>query len=351
MARQTLADVLDKLTVEGALYEKLENGAVRCFACAHRCLVREGRRGICLVRRNLGGKLYVPHGYVAGLNVDPTEKKPFFHILPGSQALTFGMLGCDLHCSFCQNWLTSQALRDPEAGISPQLATSDQIVSIGQRYGAQVVASSYNEPLITTEWALEIFKKAKSANMRCVYVSNGNITRETLDCLRPYMDAYKIDLKTMQDKQYRRLGAVLNNILDGIKMVYEAGLWVEIVTLVVPGFNDSNEELWDAARFIAGLSPDIPWHVTAFHQDYKMTDPDNTDARTLIRAAEIGQEAGLRYVYTGNLPGQTSMYENTYCPQCNELLVARWGYHIRSNKLSGSGRCPRCQTTIAGLWV
>ncbi len=351
MANPTLAEILDRLTIEGALYEPLPDNAVRCVACAHRCRIRDGRRGICQVRFNRGGQLFVPHGYVAGLNVDPIEKKPFFHILPGGQALTFGMLGCNLHCVFCQNWLSSQTLRDPEAGTSPERITSDQIVAIGRRYGAQIVASSYNEPLITSEWALEIFKKAQAAGMRCVYVSNGNLTRETLDYLRPYLDGYKIDLKTMQDKNYRRLGAVLNHILDGIKLVYESGLWVEIVTLVVPGFNDSNEELWDIARFIVGLSPDIPWHVTAFHRDYKMTDRSNTEARTLIRAAEIGQEAGLHYVYSGNLPGMTGMYENTYCPHCNELLVARWGYHIRANKLAGTGRCPRCQATIAGLWT
>ncbi len=351
MAGHILADTLDRYTVEGALYEKLKDNAVRCVACAHRCLVKEGRRGICLVRFNRAGKLCVPHGYVAGLNVDPIEKKPFFHLLPGGSALTFGMLGCDLHCGYCQNWLTSQTLRDSQAGISPQLITSDQILAIGKRYDAQVVTSSYNEPLITSEWAVEIFKKAKAAGMRCAYVSNGNLTREVLDYLRPYLDAYKIDLKTMQDKHYRQLGAVLNHILDGIKLVYEAGLWLEIVTLVVPGFNDSNEELWDAARFIAGLSPDIPWHVTAFHQDYKMRGPESTDVRALLRAAEIGQEAGLRYVYTGNLPGMTGTYENTYCPSCNELLVARLGYHIRKNHLSGAGRCPRCQAAIAGVWA
>lgn len=351
MAGRTLADVLDRLTVEGTLYEKLDDDAVRCVACAHRCLIREGKRGICRVRFNRGGKLLVPHGYVAGLNVDPIEKKPFFHVLPGGAALTFGMLGCNLHCTYCQNWLTSQTLRNPQAGTMPEAITADEIIAIGRRYGAQIVASSYNEPLITTEWAVEIFKRAKAVGMRCVYVSNGNVTRETLDYLRPYLDGYKIDLKTMQDRQYRQLGAKLQNILDGIRMVHEAGLWLEIVTLVVPGFNDSNEELWDTARFIVSLSPDIPWHVTAFHRDYKMTDRQNTDARMLLRAAEIGQEAGLRYVYAGNLPGMTGTYENTYCPNCNELLVARLGFHVRTNKLTGAGKCPRCQTAIAGLWV
>jgi len=348
----TLEQVLDELTVEGELYVKLEDNAVRCYACAHRCLIREGRRGICYVRFNRDGTLRVPAGYVSGLGVDPTEKKPFFHILPGSKTLTFGMLGCNLHCVFCQNWVSSQTLRDPEAGAAPQPITSDQIIQIAKRYGAELVGSSYNEPLITSEWAVEIFKKATAAGLRCVYVSNGNATRQVLEYLRPYVVGYKIDLKTMNDRNYRRLGAVLNNVLDGIKMVYEMGFWLEIVTLVVPGFNDSSAELREAAGFIAALSPDIPWHVTAFHRDYKMTDPmqRNTDAKTLLRAAEIGREAGLRYVYAGNLPGMTGTYENTHCYNCGELLVGRLGYYIQVNKLAGTGRCPKCDTAIAGIW-
>jgi pyruvate formate lyase activating enzyme len=294
--------------------------------------------------------LYVPHGYVGALQVDPTEKKPFFHVLPGSSTLTFGMLGCDLHCSYCQNWLTSQTLRDDEAGVAPQLVTPEQMVSIGKRYGAQLFGSSYNEPLITAEWAVDVFKAARQAGFRCVYISNGNATPEVLDYLQPYLIGYKIDLKSMNDKSYRHLGTTLNHVLDGIKLVHERGIWLEIVTLVVPGFNDSNKELWDAARFIASISPDIPWHVTAFHKDYKMLDPDNTTADDLIRAAEIGVEAGLHYVYAGNLPGRTRSLENTYCPACGELLVERVGYRVRVNKLAGRGTCPKCNTPIPGIW-
>lgn len=345
-----LGELLSQLTVEGALYEKLPDNAVRCYACGHRCLIREGREGICHVRFNRGGTLYVPHGYVAALQVDPTEKKPFFHILPGSSTLTFGMLGCDLHCSYCQNWLTSQTLRDKEAGVAPQVVTPEQMVSIGKRYGAQLFGSSYNEPLITAEWAMDVFKAATQAGFRCVYISNGNATPEVLDYLQSYLTGYKIDLKSMNDKHYRQLGTTLNNVLDGIKMVHERGIWTEIVTLIVPGFNDSNDELWDAARFIAAISPDIPWHVTAFHKDYRMLDPDNTTADDLIRAAEIGLEAGLHYVYAGNLPGRTRSYENTYCPTCNELLVERVGYRILHNKLAGRGTCPKCKTPIPGIW-
>ncbi len=352
MAPQAIAlgEVLNQLTVPGTLYERLPNNAVRCFACGHRCLIKDGREGICRVRFNRGGTLYVPHGYVGALQVDPTEKKPFFHILPGSNTLTFGMLGCDLHCGYCQNWLTSQTLRDGQAGVAPQVITPEQMVQIGRRYGAQLFGSSYNEPLITSEWAVDVFKAATQAGFRCVYISNGNVTPEVLDYIQPYLVGYKIDLKSMRDKPYRQLGAVLNNVLDGIKAVHARGLWTEVVTLIVPGFNDSNEELWDAARFIASVSPDIPWHVTAFHPDYKMLEPDATTAETLLRAAEIGQEAGLHFVYAGNLPGQTRSYENTYCPRCSELLVARRGYRILQNKLAGRGACPKCGTVIPGIW-
>lgn len=347
---QALGELLDQLTVEGELYERLPDDAVRCYACGHRCLIREGREGICRVRFNRGGKLYVPDGYVGALQVDPTEKKPFFHILPGSATLTFGMLGCDLHCGYCQNWLTSQTLRDAEAGVAPQLVTPEQLVAIGKQYRVQLFGSSYNEPLITSEWSAKIFKAALQAGFRCVYISNGNATPQVLDYLKPYLVGYKIDLKSMRDRNYRQLGTTLNNVLDGVKMVHERGIWTEIVTLIVPGFNDSPEELWDAARFIASISPDIPWHVTAFHKDYKMLDPDNTTADDLIRAAEIGLEAGLHYVYAGNLPGRTRSYENTYCPNCNELLVTRVGFRVLQNKLAGRGTCPKCGTTIPGIW-
>jgi pyruvate formate lyase activating enzyme len=186
--------------------------------------------------------------------------------------------------------------------------------------------------------------------LKCVYISNGNVTKEVLDYIRPYMVGYKIDLKCMNDKRYRQLGAVLNNVLDGIKLIHDSGLWVEIVTLVIPGFNDDTAELMEAARYIASLSPNIPWHVTAFHPDYKMTEPDRTTANTLLRAAEIGEEAGLNFVYAGNLPGQVGEYENTYCPNCRHLLVGRVGYVITAYNLTDAGRCPHCQSAVAGLW-
>ncbi len=348
----SLAEVLDSLTAEGApeLTEHLAGGALKCYACGHRCLIKEGKRGICKVRFNEGGHLRVPTNYVAALACDPTEKKPFFHVLPGSDTLTFGMLGCDLHCAYCQNWLTSQALRDDSAGTQPQPVTPERLVAMAKAYGASMVGSSYNEPLITAEWAVDVFKQARAGGFRTAFISNGNATPQVLDYLRPWTDCYKIDLKSMGDKNYRQLGGVVDNILDTVKMVHDRGFWEEIVTLVIPGFNDSEDELKRAADFIASVSPDIPWHVTAFHQDYHMTANANTTAEQLIRACEIGREAGLRYIYAGNLPGRVGRWENTYCHSCAELLVERYGYLIRAMSVTPQGKCPSCATSIPGIW-
>ena len=350
---QDLGTLLDSLTSQGELYETLDTDSVRCTACAHRCRIRPGKRGICQVRFNQNGKLRVPWGYVAALQADPIEKKPFSHLLPGATALTFGMLGCDLHCPYCQNWLTSQALRDPAADVAANLVrrvTPDEIVNLARRYGAEVIVSSYNEPLITCEWSAAIFQKAKSAGLLCAFVSNGNATPEALEYMRPWLDAYKVDLKSMRAKNYRRLGAVLNNVLETIQRAHALGLWVEVVTLIVPGFNDDSEELYDAARFLRSVSADIPWHVTAFHPDYKMTDYEYTPAQTLLRAVEIGREAGLNYVYAGNLPGRVEDYESTHCPHCNRVLVKRQGYVVTAYHITAEACCPHCGTHIAGLW-
>lgn len=346
----TLASAVNAMVREGDLFEKLSENRVHCFACAHDCKITDGGRGICQVRYNVGGTLFVPRGYVAALQCDPVEKKPFFHVLPSSDALTFGMLGCDLHCGYCQNWDISQALRDSTAGRPPSLVTPQQLVQIGREQGARIFASSYNEPLITSEWAVEIFQEANQAGFLCAYVSNGNATREVLEYIRPYVRAYKIDLKSMRDKNYRQLGAPLEHILNGIQMVHAMGFWMELVTLIIPGFNSSEEELRDAAQFIASISHDIPWHVTAFHQDYKMMDKDNTSVRDLLRACEIGREAGLNFVYAGNLPGHVGEWENTYCPNCRTLLIERHGYLITAYHLTSNGTCPTCNAHIPGIW-
>ncbi|MGA9363265.1 MAG: AmmeMemoRadiSam system radical SAM enzyme [Bacteroidota bacterium] len=346
----TLEGVLKQRTRDGLLYEKLPNDWIRCYSCGHRCKIAPGRDGICRVRYNEAGILKVPWGYVGSMQLDPIEKKPFFHAFPGAQALSFGMLGCDYHCSYCQNWVTSQALRDPIAGAPPEYVSPEQFVDVALRYKARVVTSTYNEPLITSEWAVDIFKVARQAGLATSYVSNGNGTHEVLDFIKPWLDLYKVDLKGFNDKNYRQLGGLLKNVLDTIRMLKERKFWIEIVTLLVPGFNDSNEELKEIADYIASVDVNIPWHVTAFHKDYKMTGPDNTPVETLLRAVEIGHKSGLNFVYAGNLPGMTAEYENTYCPSCRTLLVERYGFRVLKNTLI-KGACPKCKTKIPGVWT
>jgi pyruvate formate lyase activating enzyme len=576
MKASPLAEVLARRTAEGDLYEKLPNDRVRCFACGHRCLIPPGFGGVCRVRFNEDGVLKVPWGYVGALQLDPVEKKPFFHALPGSRALSFGMLGCDFHCSYCftgetvvvtdegpttlaelfascertetradaelafpegrrvvaasgrlrrlrgvvrhryrgelvtirpfylpplrctpdhriyattdpaqppvlvpakdisadhyltvprhlpaelvetldvaallqdhrathgsrgvqhvprelvaagsgasatartmgrtrtpgplvedhavdpaigrravqtadnylvplrsvdreaydgdvynmeveeehsylagffavsncQNWVTSQALRDPSAVARPQEITPKELVRLAHEHQARIVTSTYNEPLITSEWAVAVFKEARAAGLVCSYVSNGNGTPEVLDYIKPWVSLYKVDLKSFRDRHYRELGGTLDRVLWTIRALHEKGFWVEIVTLTISGFNDSDEELRDIARFLVSVSPDIPWHVTAFHGDYKMTEPENTNVATLLRAAEIGAAEGLRFVYAGNLPGQVGKWENTYCPGCSELLIERHGFRVLRNRVA-EGQCPKCARAIPGFW-
>jgi pyruvate formate lyase activating enzyme len=251
--------------------------------------------------------------------------------------------------SNCQNWVTSQALRDPSAVSRPQEITPQELVRLAGEHQARIVTSTYNEPLITSEWAVAVFREARAAGLVCSYVSNGNGTREVLDYIQPWVSLYKVDLKSFRDRHYRELGGTLDRVLWTIRALRERGFWVEIVTLVVPGFNDSDEELRDIARFLVSVSPDIPWHVTAFHGDYKMTEPGNTRVASLLRASEIGAAEGLRFVYAGNLPGQVGRWENTYCPGCGELLIERYGFRVLRNRV-GEGHCPKCARAIPGFW-
>ena len=349
----TLKDVLDERTraAAGELSERIDEKRIRCLACGHRCPIPEGAVGVCKVRGVRNGELYGPWGYVGGVQCDPIEKKPFFHAIPGALAFSFGMLGCDLHCSYCQNWVTSQALRDPEAVALPRAATPETLVRAALDEGARVMVSTYNEPLITAEWGVAIFKAAREAGLMTGFVSNGNGTPQVLDYLRPHIDLYKVDLKSFNDRRYRELGGRLEPILETIGHLHASGVWVEIVTLLIPGFNDTDDEITRLTEFIASVSPDIPWHVTAFHADYHMTAPGNTTPEMLIKAAAIGGRAGLRYIYAGNLPGRVGTLEDTCCVACRRVLISRYGYLIKTYDVTPDGRCPDCEAVVPGRWA
>jgi pyruvate formate lyase activating enzyme len=346
----TLADTLAVRTREAVLYEKMADKWVRCVACGHECRIPPGAPGVCKVRFNEDGRLFAPWGYTASVQCDPIEKKPFFHAWPGSLAFSFGMLGCDLHCGYCQNWITSQALRDPSAVAPTRDADAGELAWQARRLGARVVVSTYNEPLITSEWAVEVFRRARQAGLATGFVSNGNGTPAVLEYLAPWIDLYKIDLKSFNDRHYRKLGGRIAPILDSIDRLHRMGIWIEIVTLLVPGFNDDPGEIRELTTFLAGVSPDIPWHVTAFHQDYKMTDPANTTPGMLLAAAHTGRQAGLHHVYAGNLPGRVGEFEDTRCPRCGRAVVERVGYRVLRNDLANTNACPHCQTVIPGRW-
>lgn len=325
-----------------------EDGTLRCLACGNRCRIPEGDAGTCRMRENVAGQLRVPAGYVAGMQVDPLEKKPFFHAYPGRDALSFGMLGCNLRCDFCQNWVTSQTLRDDLATALPNSCGADDIVRAAVAHAAPVIVSTYNEPLITSDWAMKVFQRAREKGIVCGYVSNGNASDEVIAYLRPVMDLFKIDLKSFDEAGYRGLGGQLKNVLRTIERTKELGFWTEVVTLIVPGFNDSERELAGMARFIAGVSRDIPWHVTAFHPDYRAADKPYTRPEQLRRAHELGKEAGLDFVYAGNLSGLGDL-ENTNCPGCGTLLIERRGFRILQNRMDGT-KCPACAMEIPGIW-
>ena len=350
MHEPTLAERLLSLSFPGELYSPGTGGRVACLACAHRCSIQEGGTGICKIRFNDKGMLRVPHGWVNGIGVDPMEKKPFYHVLPGSRTLSFGMLGCNFKCDFCQNWPTSQALKDPDAGGVVREISARSIVSLCADAGAPVITSTYNEPVVSAEWAVAVFKEARTSGIRSAFVSNGYATKEAVEYLRPWLDFWKVDLKSMNRANYKNTcGGNLAHVLDAILLIRKNGFWMEIVTLVIPGFNDSPEELRDTARFIASVSRDIPWHVTAFRGEYRMEGRESTPAKTLLRACEAGKEAGLDYVYAGNIPGQLGRWENTWCPSCDTKLVERVGFSVVENSLV-SGDCPKCGLKIPGVW-
>ena len=343
-------DVLSLAALRRELASPHASGKLVCLACAHRCKLADGASGICQVRSRRGDALAVPWGYAAGVAVDPIEKKPFFHFLPGSHALSFGMLGCDLHCSYCQNWLSSQMLRDPRARAGATPVAPGELVRAALEHGCATITSTYNEPLISAEWARDVFALGRAEGLRTTFVSNGHATPEVLDFLAPVLDGMKVDLKSFSRSTYHELGGRLEAVLETIRELPRRAIWTEVVTLVVPSLNDSDAELTAIAEFLASVSVDIPWHVTAFHPDYRLTEPSPTPAATLVRAAAIGARAGVRYVYAGNLPGRTGSLEDTRCPGCGATVVRRQGFSVLANEVTAEGRCRNCRAAIPGRW-
>ncbi len=354
MRHETLQETLARRTQPGKLFVTRPDGRLQCVACAHHCVLKDGQSGICKVRFNEQGVLRVPYGYTAGLQADPIEKKPFFHVLPGERALSFGMLGCNFHCDYCQNWISSQTLRD-SAAVGVEAAIRDlraqDLVDIALAQRCPILTSTYNEPTITAEWAADIFRLAKDRGLLTSFVSNGHLSAEAVDFLKGVLDLCKVDLKSFNDATYQKVfGGSLPAVLASIERLMKEGIWVEVVTLVVPGLNDSEEELRDMARFLRGVSRDLPWHVTAFHPDYRMEDRPPTSAPTLLKAWEIGKEAGLRFVYSGNRPGELGDTESTFCPDCQALLIQRRGFRVLKKVLGPDGCCPSCRAAIPGRW-
>jgi len=337
---------------EAMLYERLDDARVRCGLCAHRCVIAEDGFGICGVRENLRGTLYSRvYGRAISLAADPIEKKPLFHFLPGSQAYSVATVGCNLRCAFCQNANISQMPRD-QGRILGQRAPVEMVISGAERARCASIAYTYTEPTVFFEYTLDIARAARERGIASVYVTNGYMTGEMLDAMvdhegRCLIDGANVDLKSFRDAFYRQhCGATLQPVLDSIVRMKTRGVWVEVTTLVIPGLNDSDEELTDIARFVAQeVGVDTPWHVSRFHPTYKMLDRPPTPVITVHRAREIGLAEGLQYVYVGNVPGSGG--EDTVCPACGHTVIARMGFHVTRYEATG-GHCAHCGATIAG---
>ncbi len=334
---------------EASLYVRQEGGKVACRLCAHRCRLEDGQFGICGVRQNIGGILYT-HVFEEAIaaHIDPIEKKPLFHFLPGSRSLSIATIGCNFRCPFCQNWEISQnRLSDGKSGVRSSHLPVKEVVRQALLNDCQSISYTYTEPTIFFEYAYETARLARESELRNNFVTNGYMTAEALEEIKPYLDAANVDLKFFKDESYRKVcQARLQPVLDSIGKMRELGIWVEVTTLVIPGLNDSEEELRGIARFLAGLDPDIPWHLSRFHPDYKYLKASDTPVSTLRKAREIGQAEGLRYVYLGNVWGEG---EDTHCPQCGTAVIRREGLWVKTNLLQ-AGHCPKCGREIAGVF-
>ncbi|NLG15519.1 MAG: AmmeMemoRadiSam system radical SAM enzyme [Lentisphaerae bacterium] len=321
-----------------------------CLACGHRCALGEGESGRCGVRKVVGGEFLVPWESVSSLALDPYEKKPLFHFYPGRKVLSFGGLGCNFSCDFCQNWQISQVGKDEAAGGKEHNVTAEELVNLASSRGAYGLAATYNEPIVSAEWVHEVLGLGQEADQPGVLVTNGFASQEALELLLPVVDAANIDLKCFTENGYKWLGGRLGVVQDTIRAMASAGKWVELTTLVVPGFNDSDAELAQIAEFIAGVSTSIPWHISAYHRDYRhRNDVGRTPAERLLAAVDAGRAAGLRYVYTGNFGGLTRC-EDTLCPGCGAVAISRSGFSLASYELGDGGKCPHCGQIVDGVW-
>ncbi len=324
--------------------------AIECTLCAQQCQIKQGRKGKCGVRQNIDDKLYsIVYGEVVAEHIDPIEKKPLFHVLPGSTSLSISTLGCNFHCHHCQNNSISQVSNLPAAELQGRKTSPSEVVSKALGYGCETISYTYVEPTVFYEFAYDCAVEANANSIKNIFVSNGYISEAATKMIAPYLDAINIDVKAFTDDFYKKYcGARLEPVLDCVKLMKELGIWVEVTTLIIPGLNDDEKSLTDTAEFLVSVDPDIPWHVTAFHPTYKMTDRPRTPAATLSYARKIGKDAGLHYVYEGNIPGSGG--ESSYCPHCDGMFIERHGFSIRENRLI-DGKCPDCATPIKGIWL
>lgn len=333
---------------EALLYEKLEDKLVHCYLCAHSCRIAEQKFGFCGVRQNINGILYT-HVYAqpCAMHVDPIEKKPLYHFLPGSSAFSIATIGCNFRCGFCQNWEISQARIKDGVRLNDAEVLPEEIVGVALENNCRSISYTYTEPTIFFEYAYETAKLAKAKGLYNNFVTNGYMSREALTMIKPYLDAANVDLKFFKDSSYRKIcGASLKPVLDSIKLMKELGIWVEVTTLVVTGENDSEEELEGIAKFLAGVDRNIPWHISRFHPDYKFTDRAATAETTLKKALEIGEKAGLTYIYVGNVWGWGN---DTHCHSCKKLLIKREVFSVLEYNIK-AGKCTFCNTVIPGLF-
>lgn len=334
---------------EAMLYKTLGEGKVECYLCNHRCSISPSRRGICGVRENRDGKLYsLVYGRVISMNVDPIEKKPIFHLFPGSRSFSIATVGCNFRCLHCQNHEISQMPRDENGRIEGNMVEPSKIVSLAKQYDCKSISYTYTEPTIYFEYAYEIAMIAKQEGIKNIFVTNGYMSEESLKIIQPYLDAANVDLKSFQEKFYKEVcGARLRPVLENLKIMREMGIWVEITTLVIPTLNDSEKEFEEISQFIVSLGVDVPWHISAFYPTYRMRTPPRTSPSTLHKARQIGMRAGLRYVYCGNIPGEEG--EDTICPQCKKTLIQRVGFRVLRNDII-NGECIYCHAKIDGIW-